>query len=328
MDCPPAIFIASSTEGNVASNAIEAQLKAIAGDSLIIKHWTKQFQLSKVYIESLEDSVNNCDFGVFVLTADDLLNIRKVKTRAPRDNVIFELGLFMGRLGRNRCFIFVQTNNNSEVKMPSDLLGLENSKFTSPTDNNWEKSLTEGCKSVIDQVHSEGKLYRLPESDIVKEYVNFRERIRGSWWNKIATVNDGSASFIVIENDEAYNSIELNGKRYSNKGKVIADWESQMSKLIPKKQKLIYQWVGKFQNNISMPFSGFGELQFRASHTSPEKILRAEGHFSDINAATMQEASANPITLRRESDRTIIEIMVNGSEKEKAAIVHTVSKNW
>lgn len=69
MNSPPGIFIASSTEGNAASNAIESELRVLAGEKVIIRHWTKQFQLSQVYIESLEQSVKSCDFGV--LNFDD-----------------------------------------------------------------------------------------------------------------------------------------------------------------------------------------------------------------------------------------------------------------
>ena len=83
--------------------------------------------------------------------------------------------------------------------------------------------------------------------------------------------------------------------------------------------------VGDIVNHTA--FKGFGEIEFQGSHTPPEKALRGKGYFSDNNA-TMKKASANPITFRRESDPTIIETMRNGSEKEKAAIVQTVSKNW
>lgn len=82
MNTPPAIFIASSSEGNEASNAIETELKRLAGPGVLMKHWKTQFKLSKAYIESLEALTNSCDFGIFVLTADDLLFSRKKNTRS------------------------------------------------------------------------------------------------------------------------------------------------------------------------------------------------------------------------------------------------------
>ena len=326
MEGPSKIFIASSTEGNVASNAVEAELNSLAGDTAIIKHWTKQFQLSQVYIESLEELVNSCDFGIFVLTADDLLNIRKTKNKVPRDNVIFELGLFMGGLGRRRCFIFVETNNNKEVKTPSDLLGLEKSEFAKPADGNWENILTEGCKRVLVQVSNEGKLYRLPGN--VNQYVTFRERIQGYRWNKIDNMKGGSTAFVTIKNDEAYNSVKIEGSLFSNEGKLLARWESQFVNLVPGNEKLIYHWEGRHQYEANISFSGFGELNFDVSHPFPGKILSGNGHFFDINEARIKESKFKTVTLKRESDPAIINMMLNGTEKRKAAIAQRVSKNW
>jgi Predicted nucleotide-binding protein containing TIR-like domain len=326
MDGLPGIFIASSTEGNPASDAIEAELKALAGDNAIVKHWTKQFQLSQVYIESLEESVNSCDFGLFVLTGDDLLNIRKTKNKAPRDNVIFELGLFMGALGRRRCFIFVETNNNKEVRTPSDLLGVENIKFTKPGDGNWKNILTQGCTRVLSQVFNEGKLYRLPEN--VEQYIKFGGRIQGFWWNKIDNNKNGNTAFVIIKNDEAYNSVKLDGSSFSNEGKLIARWESQLVSLIPEQEKLIYHWEGWHPTEANISFSGFGEMNFDGDHHASEKMVRGHGRFFDINEARIKQSVVNAVTLKREFDEAIIDVMINGSEKRKATIAQKVSKNW
>ncbi|WP_409072591.1 TIR domain-containing protein [Mitsuaria sp. 7] len=44
---------------------------------------------------------------------------------APRDNVIFELGYFMSKLGRFRTFLLVPEMPNAEsIKLPSDFKGL------------------------------------------------------------------------------------------------------------------------------------------------------------------------------------------------------------
>src|SRR5262249_46203633 len=54
---------------------------------------------------------------------DDFTKSRGVETKSPRDNLIFELGLFMGALGRRRAFPIVAPGKNTAVKLPSDLLG-------------------------------------------------------------------------------------------------------------------------------------------------------------------------------------------------------------
>jgi hypothetical protein len=51
-------------------------------------------------------------------------------TQAPRDNVMFELGLFMGRLSPGRTFAVCSDSPN--LKLPSDLAGVTMARFTTP----------------------------------------------------------------------------------------------------------------------------------------------------------------------------------------------------
>ncbi|MER9594065.1 TIR domain-containing protein [Mesorhizobium sp. M0244] len=80
------------------------------------------FRLSDYALESLERALEECDFGVAIATADDVVTSRKQRWPAPRDNVIFELGLFMGRLGRERAILMEQRDEG--VKLPTDTLGM------------------------------------------------------------------------------------------------------------------------------------------------------------------------------------------------------------
>ena len=63
------------------------------------------------------------DFAVLVVSDDDVTTSRKSTQASPRDNVILELGLFLGALGRRRAFVVVARTDDGVPKMPSDLLG-------------------------------------------------------------------------------------------------------------------------------------------------------------------------------------------------------------
>ena len=77
-------------------------------------------------IESLEKFAETCDFAVIVFGADDSLVVSDGSSKeVPRDNVIFELGLFMGVLGRDRSFFLVDN-----AKCPTDLDGVTYEKYS------------------------------------------------------------------------------------------------------------------------------------------------------------------------------------------------------
>ncbi len=115
----PSIFVGSSSEGIEIARAIEFQLK----DAVEVTIWNEGiFGLSESSLESLVNALDRFDFAILVLTPDDFTLSRDVLARSPRDNVMFELGLFMGRLGRARTFIVYDTR--SSPKIPSDLAGL------------------------------------------------------------------------------------------------------------------------------------------------------------------------------------------------------------
>ena len=114
----PALFIGSSTQGLDVARAVEFNLK----DDADVTLWCSGvFGLSHGTLQSLVAALDRFDFAVLVLTPDDLLSSHDVVSQAPRDNVLFELGLFMGRLGPTRTFIIC---SDAAMKLPSDLAGV------------------------------------------------------------------------------------------------------------------------------------------------------------------------------------------------------------
>lgn len=121
----PNVFIGSSTENSLNALALQQGLNPYAQ----VKVWNQGvFKPNRGYLESLLNELSESDFGVFVFAPDDLLKIREKEYEVVRDNVLFELGLFMGRLGRDRAF-FVVPANDEALKLPSDLLGVSSISF-------------------------------------------------------------------------------------------------------------------------------------------------------------------------------------------------------
>lgn len=119
----PVLFVGSSSEGKRVALAIRAACKAKLTTGIEVRVWSEGlFQASQTVIEDLVLLAGSCDFAALVFTPDDRTRSRGKIKAAPRDNVVYELGLFTGALGRERSLLVVPSG--VDVKIPTDLLGV------------------------------------------------------------------------------------------------------------------------------------------------------------------------------------------------------------
>jgi predicted nucleotide-binding protein len=140
----PVIFIGSSSEGLAIATAIHRCLQRCP---YVPKLWTQGvFECSQTTIEDLMRATRQTDFAILVLTADDVTRSRGRTKPAPRDNVIFEMGLFMGALSRERTYIVAP--KGLDFKIPTDLLGVT----TLPFHRRPGRSLVRNLQPVTSQI--------------------------------------------------------------------------------------------------------------------------------------------------------------------------------
>ena len=114
------VFLIRSAEALPIARAIE---NSFEHDPFKIMLWTHgTFRASSYPVESLEAELDRSDFAIAIAHPDDITQSRDATSPSPRDNVIFELGMFIGRLGRKRSFLLEP--RDEKVKLPSDLSGI------------------------------------------------------------------------------------------------------------------------------------------------------------------------------------------------------------
>lgn len=114
------VFIASSAE---ALPIVDLIIRQFQHDPFLAVAWKNGvFRASNYTIDELEAQLDDSDFAIAVAQPDDVVITRETKWPAMRDNVTFELGLFMGRLGRRRAFLMEP--RDKEIQLPSDLAGM------------------------------------------------------------------------------------------------------------------------------------------------------------------------------------------------------------
>ncbi len=122
------VFIMSSSEAVDVANEIQSGLQRDA----LATVWTNGvFWASSYPLEVLESAVENSDFGVAIAKFEDEVQTRGNAHPAMRDNVVFELGMFIGRLGRHRTFLIHP--NIKDLVLPSDLKGITTLSYIPPT---------------------------------------------------------------------------------------------------------------------------------------------------------------------------------------------------
>jgi len=123
----PKLFIISSVEALDIANEISSGLQY----DVLPTVWTQGvFWVSGYPLEALEKAVSQSDFAVAVAQFEDVVQTRAGSHQAMRDNVIFELGMFMGHLGRHRTFLVHPKLPN--LTLPSDLHGITPAAYIPP----------------------------------------------------------------------------------------------------------------------------------------------------------------------------------------------------
>jgi hypothetical protein len=140
-------FIGSSTEGL----EVAKKLKELLSSDLSIVIWNQDevFGLGDATLEALEGAVLEYQFGIFVFTPDDEIHVRGETKRVARDNVLFELGLFIGKLGRHRAFVV--NPGKRAIALPSDLLGITTAIFD-PEEKDLSVALETVCNRIREAV--------------------------------------------------------------------------------------------------------------------------------------------------------------------------------
>jgi hypothetical protein len=173
-DYVPSIFIGSSSEALRLAEEIRSELEKRYKVTL----WKSAFSLGSDTLSELLQNSQYHDFAVLVLTEDDKTISRKIGQASPRDNVIFELGLFMGAMGRHRAFEVIAKSSRSRLKIPSDLFG--NTALYLPEDLHKTldpKQIAESLKAIssaIDKQLTLSHLQLLPSTaTAIGYYINF-----------------------------------------------------------------------------------------------------------------------------------------------------------
>jgi len=144
----PRIFIGSSVESLSIADAVNLNLDRQA-EVTIWRNGT--FDLSSNTIDSLEKKAKSVDFSLFIFSPDDISIIRNQEKAVVRDNIVFELGLFIGALGKERCFILKP--RGVDLHLPSDLLGVTPADYEpNRSDSDLASAVNHACVLIKNQM--------------------------------------------------------------------------------------------------------------------------------------------------------------------------------
>jgi hypothetical protein len=239
----PYVFVGSSSEGLEIAKAIQANLDF--GFECHI--WSQGlFGLSEGTLETLVNTLDRFDFAILCVTPDDITISRGTEQRSPRDNVLFELGLFMGGLGKDR--VFLVTDRSAKAKLPSDLAGITPATYEPPSAGTMQSALGAACTSL------ESKMKRLG--------ARRGSGVEAWWWT--GCLSDGSVSpdfYLTVANRSSMDLPWLN----------VHVFPSNTFQLEPRTERTERLMQGQYTMYRFAMLNERGELSDRAKRFSEEK---------------------------------------------------------
>jgi len=148
----PRLFIGSSTEYLSVAHSVQ---EGLLHTDISVKVWTQDvFRPADFTLAALEREAINSDFALFLFGNEDLVISRDDELACPRDNVVFELGLFSGKLSSERVYFTKEIG--VDIKIPSDLAGVTPIQYKRKPGEDISVSVQPICNRLIQRANDLG----------------------------------------------------------------------------------------------------------------------------------------------------------------------------
>jgi len=295
----PRIFLGSSGAQAKLLEAIAQGLEDVAE----VEPWTTTFNPGRSTLDRLVELSHEVDFAAFVFAQDDwtMTDASQSGQASPRDNVVFEAGLFGGALGIRRTFIL----HANDSKLPTDLLGLTSVRYDPAAGLEEAHAINQKLRKAIEM---EGR----------------RGLVEGLWWQLSLTVrseDEPSAVSLLSVSRDRDGDLTVNGRAWQEDGTISARYWSEATKERRDPAGVLYFWKGERPRHPNAPqLEGTGEIRL-------ESADRATGYWttrSDRDAAL--NARTAGVYLR--ADLSDLQVLDGGTEEERSELIARRLLEW
>ena len=300
----PRIFLGSSGKQEKLIQGLTRGLEDVAH----VEPWTTSFNPGTTTLERLVELAHEVDFAAFVFARDDWTTnsasaspLAESGQASPRDNVVFEAGLFGGTLGMRRTFIL----HANGAKLPSDLLGLTAVRYGDAKSAAEMKVINQKLRNAIE---TEGRL----------------ARIEGLWWQFSLTersVQEPSAVSLLRISRDRDGALDVAGRSWQEDGRLSARYRCEATKERKQPSGVFYYWKGERPRDPNAPqLDGTGEILL-------ESADRAAGYWTThSDAQTNVNARTSGVYVR--ADPQDLSIMDGGDDRKRAELIAERLRQW
>jgi hypothetical protein len=299
----PRIFLGSSGKQQKLLQALTRGLEDVAH----VEPWTTSFNPGTTTLERLLELAREVDFAAFVFAQDDWTtkspsasDSSESGQASPRDNVVFEAGLFGAALGMRRTFIL----HASGSKLPSDLLGLTCVRYEAASPSEVR---------VINQ-----KLRKAIENEWRAA------RIEGLWWQfslTERTAHEPSAVSLLRISRDRDGALELAGRSWKEDGRLSARYWSEAVKERKQPSGIFYYWKGERPLDPNSPLL-YGTAEIRL-----ESAERASGYWTTrVDKQPEVDVRTSGVYLR--ADPEDLRILDGSDDRQRAELIAERLTRW
>ena len=300
----PCIFLGSSGKQGRLLKSLTSGLTTVAD----VEPWTTVFNPGVSTLDRLVELTREVDFAAFVFAQDDWTAPtpgdpgKEIPGQAsPRDNVVFEAGLFGGALGMRRTFIL----HANGAKLPTDLLGLTCVRYDPELTPHELKTVNQKVRTAIE---AEGRL----------------ARIEGDWWqyslSARSEIEPSAVSLLRISRHKS-GGLELSGRSWQADGTLSARYWSEATKELADPAGIFYFHRGERPRHADAPrFEGTGEIKL-------ESVDRAAGEYT-IRVGDGAEPPVRTSGVYLRADAADWAVLESGGVEERKALIAQRLQDW